>query len=113
VDFLSYFLLLFLILHIAPILTPTWRWLVGVTLTIGGLLYTLWIAFSAPDFGGGPGDVFGIAILLFVAIGFASGVTVRALTLFLESRGVESRYRDAISIAGLPTTLAIIVLIVA
>jgi hypothetical protein len=93
------------------IIMPTWRWLLGVTFVIGGVLARLWIqhwiASSAPDYGEGPGGGIGIGLYLIATVGFGAGVGIRALTLILESKGVHFRYRFAICVAGLPIVLAI------
>jgi hypothetical protein len=103
-----------LVPYAIAVIMPTWRWLLGVTLVIGGLLLTVWVqhwvASSSPGYKEGPGGGIGIAIFLLVTIGFAAGVAIRALTLVLRSRGVHFRYLFAIYVAGLPATVAIIVI---
>jgi hypothetical protein len=113
--FISFCLTFSLIPYLLPLPMPTWRWLAGTTIAVGGLLSALliqdWIARSDPGYRGGPGDVFGILIACLITAGFASGAGTRAVTLFLQSRGVRTVYCVAVSIAGLPITIAVIVLL--
>jgi hypothetical protein len=97
------------------ILMPTWRWLLGMTLLVGVLLYTdgirHWIVSCLQDSREGPcGPCVGIgAVLLFaVSRGFAAGAIVRGLTLLLRSRGLRRRYVVMICIAGAAIVPAII-----
>jgi hypothetical protein len=93
------------------VIMPTWRWLLGVTLVIGGVLAAVWvqhwIASAAPDYSEGPGGGIGIGFFLIITVGFVAGVGIRALTLVLRSKGVHFRYLLGISVAGLPIFLAL------
>ena len=93
------------------IVMPTWRWLLALTLVIGGYMASTWvqhwIASSAPDYREGPGGGIGIGIVLLATVGFAAGVCIRALTFLLGSKGVHFRYRFAICVAGLPIILVL------
>jgi hypothetical protein len=110
--FIGFCLTFSLIPYVLPLLTPTWRWLAGLTIAIGALLSALWIqdwiARSAPGFHAGSGDAFGILIVGLLTLGFVSGVCVRALTLSCDAKGVD---RVAISVAGLPIAIATIILL--
>ncbi|HZR76348.1 hypothetical protein [Bradyrhizobium sp.] len=109
--FIGFCLTFSLIPYVLPVLTPTWRWLTGITIAVGALLSALWIqdwiVRSEPGFHAGSGDAFGLLIAGLLTTGFVSGVGVRALTLSLEARGID---RIAISVAGLPVAIAAIIL---
>jgi hypothetical protein len=113
--FISFCLTFSLLPYLLPLPMPTWRWLAGTTIVIGGPLSALWvhdwIARSYPGYSGGPRDVFGVLIACLVTAGFVSGVGTRAITLFLQARGVRAVYCIAVSIAGLPITIAVIVML--
>ena len=111
--FIGFCLTFSLIPYVLPVLTPTWRWLAAITIALGGLLSALWIQDwmirSDPGYHhAGPGDAFGILIAGLLTLGFVTGVCVRALTLSMEARGID---RVAISVAGLPFAIAILVLL--
>ena len=108
--FIGFCLTFSLLPYLLPLPMPTWRWLAGTTIVIGGLLSALWIGMMrpAPGHHGGAGDFFALLIAGSITAGFVSGVTIRAATLFLQSRGVRTFYCIAVSIAGLPITVAII-----
>jgi len=99
-----------LIPYVLPVVMPTWRWLGWTIIMIGALLSALWIqdwvTRSHPGHGGG--DAFGLLIAALLTVGFLSGVSIRAVTLALESSGL---YRVLISVAGLPLTIATIVIV--
>jgi hypothetical protein len=115
ITFIALCLIFSLIPYLLALPMPTWRSLAGIAIVIGGLLSALWIqeaiARTDPEYNAGPSDVFGILIACLVTAGFVSGVTVRAITLFLQSRGVAPLYRVALSVAGLPVTIASIALL--
>ncbi|SDN25856.1 hypothetical protein [Afipia sp. GAS231] len=83
---------------------PTWRWLLGVTLTIGGVISAIWIqdwiAMSNPDYHEGAGGALGRLFFGLVTLGFLAGVVVRTITLILRSRGLPIRYGATICILG-------------
>ncbi len=110
--FIGFCLTFSLIPYVLPVITPTRRWFAGATIVVGALLSALWIqdgiARSQPGFHGGPGDAIGTMIGDLLTIGFVAGVSVRAITLFLQSRDVNLLYRVALSVAGLPITIATI-----
>ena len=108
--FIGFCLTFSLVPYVLPVIMPTWRWLAGAVIVIGGLLSALmiddWITRShAPH--AGPGGAFGVLIASLLTIGFASGVGIRAITLALDSSAVS---RVFISLAGLPLAIAILVL---
>jgi hypothetical protein len=111
-DIVSGFLSACLISYAVVVVMPTWRWLLGMTLVVGLLLYAdwsrHWIISSVPDSNEGPGCGIG-AVLLFVAtIGFAAGVIVRGLSLLLGSWGLRRRYIVMMCVAGAAIAPAII-----
>jgi hypothetical protein len=110
--FIGFCLIFSLIPYVLPVIMPTWRWLAGTTIIIGGLLSVLWIqeaiARTDPASVGHPGEPFGILIASLLTLGFVSGVCIRALTLSFDARGVD---RVTISAAGLPIAIATIVLL--
>jgi hypothetical protein len=103
-DVVEIFLKLALIPYAIAVVMPTWRWLLGVTLVISGLLSALWIQYwivtSDPLHHEGVGAALGVAMALIVTAGFATGVVVRGFALLLRSRGLRSRYVVMISVAG-------------
>jgi hypothetical protein len=113
--FISFCLTFSLLPYLLPLPMPTWRWLTGTTIVVGGLLSALWIhdgmIRSDPGHHGGAAHVFGVLIASLITAGFASGVATRAITLSLQARGVRAVYSVAVSIAGLPITIAAIVLL--
>ena len=110
--FISFCLTFSLIPYLLPVIMPTWRWLGGTILTIGGLLSALWIedwiVISGHSHHAGPGDAFGVLIAALLTIGFVSGVAIRAVTLAFKSNGF---YRVLISVAGLPLAIAAIIIL--
>jgi hypothetical protein len=113
--FISFCLTFSLLPYLLPLPMPTWRWLTGTTVVVGGLLSALWVQDWTTRSGGyhhaGPADAFGVLIAYLITAGFVSGVATRAITLFLQARGVRVFYSVAVSIAGLPITIAAIVLL--
>jgi hypothetical protein len=107
--FIGFCLTFSLIPYVLPVVMPSWRWLAGAILVIGALLSALWIQNWATrsDPASAGSDPFGILIAGLLTLGFVAGVSARALTLSLEARGVD---RVAISVAGLPAAIAIVVL---
>jgi len=101
-----------LISYAIAVLAPTWRWLLGITLAIGGLLCAVWIQHwivsSAPDFREGVGGALGVAFFALITVGFFTGVGVRAITLILASRGLPLRYVFMICVAGFVIVPAVI-----
>jgi hypothetical protein len=77
--------------YILAVIMPSWRWLLGCTLLIGGLIAYVWIdntlAMQRPGYKGGPGDALGIVMFGAVTAGFASGVLVRAVSLVASASG--------------------------
>jgi hypothetical protein len=111
-DIVSGFLSACLVSYAVAVVMPTWRWLLGMTLVVGLLLYAdwsrHWIISSFPDSAEGPACGIG-AVLLFVAtIGFAAGAIVRGLSLLLGSWGLRRRYIVMMCIAGAAIAPAII-----
>jgi len=94
-------------------LTPTWRWLLGITLVIGGLLCAGWIQHwvvsTAPDYQENLGGAIGIALFAIITLGFFTGVGIRALTLMLASRGLPPHYVFMICVAGVAIVPAVVV----
>jgi len=84
---------------------PSWRWLLGMTLAVGVLLYTgwhrPWIELLLPNAWEGPGTGLGGALVLLITHSFFTGAVVRGLTLLLGSWGLRRRYVIAICVAGL------------
>jgi hypothetical protein len=105
-DIATRFLAACVISYAIAVLMPTWRWLLGITLLVGVLLYAdrsrHWIVSCLQAPNEEPCGPCGIgAVLLFVAsVGFAAGVVVRGLTLLLRSYGLRRRYVVMICIAG-------------
>ena len=95
------------------VLMPTWRWLLGVTLIIGGALSALWIqqwiASSAPDYHEGVGGALGVAFAFVVTLGFATGVIVRAFTMMLAAKGLPLRHGFTICVVGFAIVPAVLV----
>ena len=83
---------------------PSWRWLLGCAVLVGGPLTSLWIqhwiAASTPGYKEGPGGAIGIGIVLTVTSGFAIGVVVRAITLALEAAGLARKHAFTINAAA-------------
>lgn len=104
----SSFVLLVLKLGLIPyaiaVLMPTWRWLGGVTVVMGGMLAALWIqdwiVTSDPLHHEGAGGALGRVFALIVIAAFATGVIVRGSSLMLRTRGVHRRTIATICIAG-------------
>jgi len=103
-NFVLFLIALALIPFAIPSLTPTWRWWLGVTCILGGLLAALWvqhwIVSSRPDYHEGAGGGIGLAIWTLITAGFAVGVAVRGFTLLLAAYGLPMRYTLTITLAG-------------
>jgi len=106
--------LVVLIPYAMAVLMPTWRWLAGITVVIGGVLAALWIQDwivpSDPLHHEGPGEALGRIIALVVTVAFVIGVIVRGLSLLLRARGVRLRTTATICVAGfaiVPTLFAV------
>lgn len=103
-----------LIPYAIAVIMPTWRWLLGATLVIGGLLSATWIqdwiVTSGPDYREGVGGALGRAFFMMITLGFVTGVAVRAFTLVLAWRQLRLRYVLAICCAGFAIVPAIIFL---
>ena len=112
-DFVQFTLGLGLIPYALAVVMPSWRWLLGVTVVIGGLLSSVWIEHyvisSDPNYNDGPGGAIGFVLFFIVTVAFAVGVGVRLLTLLLASRGIRPRSIVAISIAGILIVPAIFI----
>lgn len=102
-----------LIPYAIPAVMPTWRWLLGVTLVIGGPVLAIWIQHwivsSRPDYNEGVGAALGIAFFYIVTLGFAAGVGVRTLTLVLAAKGLSRRYVFMICVAGFAIVPAVLI----
>lgn len=92
---------------------PTWRWLFGCAVLIGGPLAVLWIQHwivsARPDYNEGPGGGIGIGIFLAVTVGFAVGVGVRAVTLAMTARGLALSKAFLLNALGFTLVLAVFV----
>lgn len=70
---------------------PTWRWLLGCALLIGGGLGYFWTEYwidtQRPDYHEGAGGALGVALFGVATMSFACGVAVRAVSLFVWARG--------------------------
>lgn len=90
---------------------PTWRWLFGCAVLIGGPLAVLWIQHwivsARPDYNEGPGGFIGIGIFLVVTVAFAIGVGVRALTLAMSARGLALGKAFMLNAVGFTLVLAV------
>ena len=97
--------------YTAAIIMPTWRWLLALALVGGGWLTKIWIDQSviaaSPGYKEGPGGGLGIGFFVFLTFGFVTGVSVRALTLFLRAKKALFHYRLAICLVGLPVAFAV------
>jgi hypothetical protein len=103
-----------LIPYAIAVLMPSWRWLLAVTLIIGGALAAIWIqdwvVRSDPGYrGGGFGEALGLAFGYVITTAFATGVGIRAITLILASRGLRLRHVFTICVAGIALVPAIII----
>jgi hypothetical protein len=111
-DGLMFALSLGLIPYAIAVAMPSWRWLLGVTLVIGGPMLAIWIqqwiVSSSPDYRDGVGAALGIAIFYFITLGFAVGAGVRALTLVLAAKGLRFRYVFMICVAGFAIVPAVL-----
>jgi hypothetical protein len=84
--------------------TPTWRWLLGVTLAIGGVLSAVWIVnWLYPS-----NSATSPLATHIVTAAFAVGVAVRALTLALAQNGLALRYVVLICAGGFAVVTAIL-----
>jgi len=112
-DLLLFLTAIALIPYAIPMLMPTWRWWLGVTCILGGLLAALWIEHwivsSRLDYKEGPGGGIGVAFWALVTTGFATGVAVRGCTLLFAAYGLRLRYVLAIGILGFAIVPALIV----
>jgi len=77
-----------LIPYAIAVLVPSWRWLLGVTLVIGGVLSAVWIQ----DWLYPSNFAIGLLAGHVITAAFATGVAVRAVTLVLAHRGLSLRY---------------------
>jgi hypothetical protein len=77
--------------YVFTVMMPSWRWLLGCTLLIGGFFAYMWIdhslAMQRPGYKEGPGGALGIAIFAALTCGFVSGVAVRAVSLVAAAYG--------------------------
>lgn len=93
-----------LIPYAIPLITPTWRWLLGVALVIGGALCAIWarhwIVTASPEYKGGAGDALGLAFFAVVSTSFIVGVSVRAFTMLLAARRLPLRHVFTIGVVG-------------
>jgi hypothetical protein len=85
-----------LIPYAMAVLMPSWRWLLGVTLVIGGVLSALWIQ----DWLYPSNFAIGLLAGHIVTAAFATGVAIRALTLVLAQSGLALRYVVLICVGG-------------
>ena len=95
------------------VLMPTWRWLLGCAVLIGGPLAALWIQHwivaATPGYKERVGDAIGLALFFGISIGFAAGVLVRAGTLTLSAIGWSGARVFALSVAGLAVTVGVVI----
>jgi hypothetical protein len=93
---------------------PRWRWLFGCIVLIGGPLTVLWvqhwIVSARPDYNEGPGGAIGIGIFLVVTAAFTIGVSVRALTLALTSRGLALSKAFLLNAVGFALVVGLFIL---
>jgi len=90
-----------LIPYAIAVLTPSWRWLLGVAVFIGGFLSVVWIhdrIVASND--GGVAHAFGLMIFYIITTAFAVGVVIRALTMVLAWRGLHLRHVFLICTTG-------------
>jgi hypothetical protein len=95
-------------------LMPSWRWLLGLTLVIGGALSAIWIqdwiVTSDPGYrDGGGGAALGLLFGYIITIAFAAGVGIRTVTLILASKGLPLRHVFTICVAGFAVVPAIFI----
>jgi hypothetical protein len=87
----GFFLPWIVVPYVIAVIMPSWRWLLGCALLIGGLIAYVWIdnslAMQRPDYNEGPGGALGIAMFAALTIGFANGVAVRAVSLIASAYG--------------------------
>lgn len=99
-----------LIPYAIAIVMPTWRWLLGCTLLIGGLIVYAWVdhslALQRPGYKDGPAGALGIVLFAAITMGFASGVVVRAASLVARAYG---RPRTAFTICVLGVAVPFLV----
>ena len=95
------------------VVMPTWRWLLGCAIVIGGPLTAIWlqhwIVSQRPGYDEGVGGAIGVAIFFGITLGVASGVLVRAATLGLSARGWSGAWASALNVAGLFLAIGIVV----
>jgi hypothetical protein len=90
-----------LIPYAIAVLTPSWRWLLGVTLFLGGPLSIVWIQdWLTASHKRGVGYALGFIFAYTVTVAFAAGVAVRAITMVLAWRGLHLRHVFLICTAG-------------
>jgi hypothetical protein len=112
-DGMSFVLGLALVPYAIAVGMPTWRWLLGVTLVIGGPVLAVsiqhWIVSSRPDYQEGVGGALGVAFFYVITLGFAAGVGVRTLTLVLAAKGLSLRSVCTICVAGFAIVPAVVI----
>ena len=81
------------------VLTPSWRWLLGCVLFVGGVLSATWmpqwsaasVARHTESLDAALSAALGLAVMIGITTGFAVGALVRSTTLLLERAGLPSR----------------------
>jgi hypothetical protein len=106
----QWMLALGLLPYALAVLMPSWRWLLGCVLLIGGPLALLWIqhaiAIATPGYNEGPGGAIGVGIFLGITFAFGIGVIVRAVTLGLVAKGLSPRHAFTINTAAFAIVVA-------
>ena len=113
IDSAVWILELGLIPYAIAVVMPSWRWLLGVTLVIGGALAALWIhnwiVSSDPGYrDGGIAEALGLFVGYVITTAFAAGVAIRAITLMLALKGLRLRHVFTICVAGFAIVPAIL-----
>src|ERR1700761_699412 len=112
-DIVTTFFIAQLLPYVIAVVMPTWRWLVGITLVVVGVLYAgwppHWIALLLPGADEEPGGGVASALTYCATVGFATGVLVCGLTILLGSWGLRRRTTVAICIAGVVIGPALII----
>jgi hypothetical protein len=97
--------------YVLAVAMPSWRWLLGCSVIVGGSLAAIWIqdcaAHQSAQFKEGPGYAIGVALISFVSIGFAAGVLSRVLSLFARAYGWSFKSERIINFAGFLVLLAV------
>jgi hypothetical protein len=99
-DFLSPLLLF---PYALAVLMPSWRWLAGCVLVVGGFFAIIWIQHwivsSLPGYNVGPAGAIGLGIFAIATVGFVGGIAVRLVTLSMPGRG-RAKARFIMNVLG-------------